>query len=208
VAAILSLPSLYGGNWKTELPLLHNSKINTPEGQFGNCRLKDRSGDQRGASEWEQTKILLEGDGNTNKTNMTFETRLGLTYPSWPRPRSHWSATGPRYQQQPTPTRERSRTSNSSTTGLHRSNRWAAPVRPVPARGTWKNLRTSHRSPLHRSGRCSLPVRSVQARNSQIHQTDLPSCKTDQTRKNSNTRQQGTHQDVHPSKTQQRDYTG
>jgi hypothetical protein len=27
MAVILSLPSLYGGNWKTKIPLLHNNKI-------------------------------------------------------------------------------------------------------------------------------------------------------------------------------------
>jgi hypothetical protein len=34
-------------------------------------------------------------------------------------------------------------TSHSSTTGLHRLDRWAAPVRLVPAGATWQNLRTS-----------------------------------------------------------------
>jgi hypothetical protein len=36
MAAILSIPSLYGDNRKTKLPLLHNTKIRTPEGHFGN----------------------------------------------------------------------------------------------------------------------------------------------------------------------------
>jgi hypothetical protein len=38
MAAILSLLSLYRGNRKTKLPLLHNSRIHTPEGHFGNSR--------------------------------------------------------------------------------------------------------------------------------------------------------------------------
>jgi hypothetical protein len=65
-----------------------------------------------------------------------------------------------------------------------------------------------HRRTLHRSGCCSSPVRPIQARKSQIHQRDQPSPKPDQTRNRSNTRQLGTHQDVHPSKTQQIFCTG
>jgi hypothetical protein len=52
---------------------------------------------QRGG-EWEPIKILLEGDKGSDKMNTTSNTRLRLNYPSWPRPRSHWSATGPRNQ--------------------------------------------------------------------------------------------------------------
>jgi hypothetical protein len=33
---------------------------------------------QRGGSEWEPIKILLEGDGNSNKMNTTSNTRLRL----------------------------------------------------------------------------------------------------------------------------------
>jgi hypothetical protein len=39
VAAILSPLSIYGDNQKTKLPLLHKTRIHTPEGHFGNiCR--------------------------------------------------------------------------------------------------------------------------------------------------------------------------
>jgi hypothetical protein len=65
-------------------------------------------------------------------------------YPSWPRPRSHCSATGPRNQQPTSQTRERSRTRTSSLTDLHRSGRWAPPVRPVPAGETWRLPQNSH----------------------------------------------------------------
>jgi hypothetical protein len=34
---------------------------------------------QRGGSEWELIKILLEGDGNSNKMNTASNTRLRLT---------------------------------------------------------------------------------------------------------------------------------
>jgi hypothetical protein len=66
-------------------------------------------------SEWEPIKILLEGDSYSNKMNTTTKSRLRLNYPSWPRPRSHWSAIGPRKQQPSKPTRERSGTSNLSS---------------------------------------------------------------------------------------------
>jgi hypothetical protein len=36
VAAILSPLSLYGGNRKMKLPLLHNTRIHAPEGHFRN----------------------------------------------------------------------------------------------------------------------------------------------------------------------------
>jgi hypothetical protein len=32
-------------------------------------RLKDWTGDQRGGSEWEPLKVLIEGDGYSNKMN-------------------------------------------------------------------------------------------------------------------------------------------
>jgi hypothetical protein len=54
----------------------------------------------------------------------------------------------------------------------------------------------------NRSGRCSSPVRPVQARKPQINQTGLPSSKLTQPRSKSNTGQQRTHPNVHPSKTQ------
>jgi hypothetical protein len=38
VVAILSPLSLYGGNRKKKLPLLHESKIYAPEGHLGNSR--------------------------------------------------------------------------------------------------------------------------------------------------------------------------
>jgi hypothetical protein len=38
MAAILSPLSIYGGNRKTKLHLLHNTRIHAPEGNFGNSR--------------------------------------------------------------------------------------------------------------------------------------------------------------------------
>jgi hypothetical protein len=42
----------------------------------GVAQLKDRYGKPEGGSEWEPIKILLEGDGNSNKMNMASNTRL------------------------------------------------------------------------------------------------------------------------------------
>jgi hypothetical protein len=62
--------------------------------------LKDRNDErERGGSEWEPIKIILEGDRCSNKMNMTSNTRLRLNYPSWSRPRRHWSDTDPRNKQ-------------------------------------------------------------------------------------------------------------
>jgi hypothetical protein len=36
MTVILSPLSLYGGNRKTKLPLLHNTRIHAPKGHFGN----------------------------------------------------------------------------------------------------------------------------------------------------------------------------
>jgi tRNA uridine 5-carbamoylmethylation protein Kti12 len=38
--------------------------------------LKDRYGEPERGSEWKPIKILLEGDGNTNKMNTASNTRL------------------------------------------------------------------------------------------------------------------------------------
>jgi hypothetical protein len=85
--------------------------------------VKDRLGEPERGSEWEPIKILLEEDENSNKTKPASKTRLQLNYPSWSRPRNHWSVTGSRNQQPPTTTQERSGTSNSSTTDLHQLGR-------------------------------------------------------------------------------------
>jgi hypothetical protein len=119
-------------------------------------------------------------------------------YPSWPRPHRHWSATGPRNQLPTSQTQERSRTQNSSLTDLHRSGRWAPPVRLVPAGETWRLPQNT-----------STPVRPVQqigqtgpSQKAPKHQIGLPSSKLTQTRNSSNMGQQWTHPNIHPSKTQ------
>jgi hypothetical protein len=46
---------------------------------FYSLALKDRYGEPQRGSEWEPIKILLEGDGDSNKTNTASNTRLRLT---------------------------------------------------------------------------------------------------------------------------------
>jgi hypothetical protein len=89
---------------------------------------------QRGGNEWELIKILVEGDRGSNKMNTASKTRLRLNYPSWSRPRSHWSATDPRNQQ---------KTSKPKLTNMHNGN----------LRGLLLVL--------HRPDRCPAPVRRV-----------------------------------------------
>jgi hypothetical protein len=57
---------------------------------------------------------------------------LRLNYPSWSRPRSHWSATGPRNQHTTTQTKHSKHAAENWTTCyLCRSDRWLLPVRPM-----------------------------------------------------------------------------
>jgi hypothetical protein len=95
---------------------------------------RTETANQRGGSEWEPIKIILEWDGGSNKMNTASNTRLWLNYPSWLRPRSYWSATDPRNQQ----TTFWAKTHNTHSGNLHgllpvlhRSDWWSAPVRPV-----------------------------------------------------------------------------
>jgi hypothetical protein len=95
--------------------------------------VKDQNGEleREGGSQWELIKILLEGDRDSNKTNTTSNTRLRLNYPSWSRPRSHWSATDPRNQQ----TIYRAKTHQHAQRKLARLAACATPVRPMACAG-------------------------------------------------------------------------
>jgi hypothetical protein len=86
---------------------------------------------QGGGSEWEPIKILLEGDRGSNKMNTTCNTHLRLNYPSWSRPRSHWSATDPRNQQ----TTFRAKTHQHTQRKLAQLATCATPVRPMACAG-------------------------------------------------------------------------
>jgi hypothetical protein len=133
--------------------------------------------------------VLQQDEHDFQHTSLTH-------YPSWPSPRSHWSATVPRNQLPTSQTRERSGTPKLESTDQHQLDPRAAPVRPVPASETWR---------LQRNG--STPVRLVQhtgqtglSQKAPKHQTGLPSSKLTQTRNSSNTGQQRTHPNIHPSK--------
>jgi hypothetical protein len=87
-----------------------------------------------GRSEWEPRKILLEGDGDSNKTNTASNTRLRLTTQV-----GHAHAAtevlldlGTNKQpSEPKHTNTHSGNLHGLLPVLHRSDRWPAPVRPV-----------------------------------------------------------------------------
>jgi hypothetical protein len=92
-----------------------------------------------GGSEWEPIKILFKGDGDSNKTNMTSNTRLRLTTQVG---QAH-AATGmllDRNQQTTFRAKTHQHTAETCTAcclcctgqtdGLHRSDRWIELVRP------------------------------------------------------------------------------
>jgi hypothetical protein len=89
---------------------------------------------QRGGSEWEPIKILLEGDRNYNKTNTASNTRLRLTTQVG---QAHVAAGVPLDLETNTQPSEPKHTNTHSGNlhgllpVLHRSDRWPAPVRPV-----------------------------------------------------------------------------
>jgi hypothetical protein len=89
---------------------------------------------QRGGSEWEPIKILLEGDRDSNKTNTAFNTRLRLTTQVG---QVHVAIGVPldlgtnKQPSEPKHTNTHSRNLHGLLPVLHRSDRWPAPVRPV-----------------------------------------------------------------------------
>jgi hypothetical protein len=89
---------------------------------------------REGGSEWESIKILLEGDGNSNKTNTASNTRLRLTthvgqaHVATGVPLDLGTNTKP---SEPKHTNTHSGNLHGLLPVLHRSDRWPAPVRPV-----------------------------------------------------------------------------
>jgi hypothetical protein len=151
---------------------------------------------QRGGSEWEPIKIILEGDRNSNKTNTASNTRLRLTTQV---DQVH-AATGvllnlrtnsqPHRPENAAEHQNSSSLTNTGQTGEQHRSDWP------PSGETWR---------LPQNG--STPVRPVQhtgqiglSQKTPKHQTGLPSSKLTQTRNNSNKGQQRTHPNVHPSK--------
>jgi hypothetical protein len=89
---------------------------------------------REGGSEWELIKILLEGDGDSYKTNTASNTRLRLTTQVG---QVHTATEvlldlGTHKQpSEPKHTNTHSRNLHGLMPVLHRSDRWPAPVRPV-----------------------------------------------------------------------------
>jgi hypothetical protein len=89
---------------------------------------------QRGGSDWEPIKILLEGDGDSNKTNMASNTRLRLTTQVG---QAHVATGVPldlgtnEQPSEPKHTNTHSGNLHGLLPVLHRSDRWPAPVRLV-----------------------------------------------------------------------------
>jgi hypothetical protein len=86
-------------------------------------KVKDRYGEPERGSEWELIKILLVGDGNSNKMNAGSNTRLRLTTQVG---QAHVATGVPLDLGTNThslPTRERNGTPNLESTDQHRSDR-------------------------------------------------------------------------------------
>jgi hypothetical protein len=89
---------------------------------------------REGGSDWEPIKILLEGDGDSNKTNMASNTRLRLTTQVG---QAHVATGVPldlgtnEQPSEPKHTNTHSGNLHGLLPVLHRSDRWPAPVRLV-----------------------------------------------------------------------------
>jgi hypothetical protein len=79
MAGILSPLSLFGGNRKTKLPLLHNTRIPTHEGHFGNsrCGTIERMPDDR-------TSLSLDASLTIPTRVLCFEVTRRTRIPSSP----------------------------------------------------------------------------------------------------------------------------
>jgi hypothetical protein len=89
---------------------------------------------QRGGSEWEPIKIFLKGDGDSNKTNMTSNTRLRLTTQvgqAHAATRVLLDLGTNKQPSEPKLTNSHSGIFHGLLPVLHLSDRWPRPVRPV-----------------------------------------------------------------------------
>jgi hypothetical protein len=115
---------------------------------------------QRGGSEWEPIKILLEGDGDSNKTNSASNTRLQLTtqvcqvHTATAVPLNLGTNSQPHKPENAAKHQNSSPLTNTGQTGEHHQSDRSLLVKP----GDF------HRMTSHRSGRCNTPVRPISAR--------------------------------------------
>jgi hypothetical protein len=93
---------------------------------------------REGGSEWEPIKILLEGDGDSNKTNTASNTRLRLTTKVGQVHAATEVLLDLGTKKQPSEPKH-TKTHNENLHGLlpvlYRSDRWPTPVRPVDNTG-------------------------------------------------------------------------
>jgi hypothetical protein len=136
---------------------------------------------QRGGSEWEPIKILLEGDGNSNEMNTASNARLRLTTEVG---QAHVATGVPldlRTNTQPSDLR----TQRNTKTRVYRP----TPVRPVPA-GETEQLSQSGSTPVKpvkHTGQTDRSLKAPKAPNKPTdHQTD-PNLKQQQHRTTTNT---------------------
>jgi hypothetical protein len=184
--------------------------------------LKDRYGEPEGGSEWEPIKILLEGDGNSNKTNTTSTTRLRLTTQVG---QAH-AATGVlldvgtnKQPSKPKHTNTHSGNLHGLLPVLHRSDRWPAPVKPVtPVRP----VDSAGQASGYSSRTTSIPKKpsdfsrpwnknnpeTQPARKEKPTQILAKQLRTNQELTSSTTTQNHTSQAVHPRQIPQVAYTG
>jgi hypothetical protein len=186
--------------------------------------VKDRYGEPKrgGGSEWEPIKILLEGDGDSNKTNTASNTCLCLTTQVG---QAH-AATGVlldlgtnKQPSEPKLTNTHSGNLHGLLPVLHRSDRWPAPVRPVtPVRPVDRagqaggNISRTTNVPeslsdFSRPSNKNTP-KTQPARKEIPTQSLAKQLQTDQELTRSTTTQRHTSQAVHPRKIQQVAYTG
>jgi hypothetical protein len=133
------------------------------------AKLKDRHSEPERGSEWEPIKILLKGDGDSNKTNTASNTRLRLTTQVG---QAHTATEvlldlgANKQPSKPKQTNTHSGNLHGLLHVLHRSDQWPAPVRPVtPVRpvdragqaGGYSNRTTMRTMCGSRTGGWSLP---------------------------------------------------
>jgi hypothetical protein len=118
--------------------------------------LKDRYGEPERGEWMGADKNSSQRRWRLQQDEHSFQHTSPTHYPSWPSPRSHWSATEHRNQLPTSQTRERSGTPNLESTDQYRSDR-----------SLLVKLGDFHRMAPHRSGRCNTPVRPVSARKPQ-----------------------------------------
>jgi hypothetical protein len=129
-------------------------------------------------------------------------------YPSWPSPRSYWSATGPRNNKQPSEPKL-TNTDNGNLHGLlpvlHRSDRWTELVRPVATAAAQQVFQRGSVTSLGPG--IETPPKTQPARKENPTQSLAKQLQTDQELTSSTPTQEHTSQAVRPRQIPQVAYT-